>query len=257
MNTEFGPDYFAFNAIPLRHTFYKTTLIIQQCSRIAIQKLVLSTAWPGIVGGLFGFHVRRLHNIWQCWRWSVRGYLQYTYSSISSDFHQQGSRYLRNEKEASLPQGLHHSKRGQLLQETSACKYSIENQGIPWMQHCPILGRIHFTWFLSCMSGFLPFSALSHCWKTFIPSASCLTMPESIFLSTATVSVSLQLRKMVDFLRRTIRKTSVIFNDVQSLFLKNAMISAQTRLLARRLGRRFRNNFLSTNQILSGIYHIR
>ena len=68
MNTEFGPDYFAFDAIPLRHTFCKTTLIIQQCSRIAIQKLVLSTAWPGIVGGLFGFHVRRLHNIWQCWR---------------------------------------------------------------------------------------------------------------------------------------------------------------------------------------------
>ena len=146
MNTEFGPDYFAFDAIPLRHTFCKTTLIIQQCSRIAIQKLVLSTAWPGIVGGLFGFHVRRLHNIWQCWRWSVRGYLQYTYSSISSDFHQQGSRYLRNEKEASLPQGLHHSKRGQLLRETSACKCSIGNQGIPWMQHCPVLGRIHLTW---------------------------------------------------------------------------------------------------------------
>ena len=65
----------------------------------------------------------------------------------ASNFHQQGSWYLRNEKEASLPQGLHHSKRGQLLQETSACKYSIENQGIPWMQHCPVLGRIHFTWF--------------------------------------------------------------------------------------------------------------
>ena len=44
-----------------------------------------------------------------------------------------------------LPQGLHHSKRGQLLQETSACIYSIENQGIPWMKHCPILGRIHIT----------------------------------------------------------------------------------------------------------------
>ena len=70
-----------------------------------------------------------------------------------------------------------------------------------------------------------PCSALSHCWKIFIASASFLTMPESIFLSTATVSVSLQLRKIVDFLRRTMRKTSVIFNDVQYLFLKNAVVS--------------------------------
>ena len=59
-----------------------------------------------------------------------------------------------------------------------------------------------------------PWSALSHCWKIFIASASFLTMPESIFLSTATVSVSLQLRKIVDFLRRIMRKTSVIFDYV-------------------------------------------
>ena len=68
-----------------------------------------------------------------------------------------------------------------------------------------------------------PCSALSHCWKIFIASASFLTMPESIFLSTATVSVSLQLRKIVDFLRRIMRKTSVIFDYVKCVyFLKKA-----------------------------------
>ena len=121
---------------------------------------------------------------------------------------------------ARSPQGFLLSKRVPWLQETVACSWQPKSPGIQGLQSHPTLKKkLYFVVYSNHSQGnFLPLSRFSRCWKILIWSTSFLTIPASIFFTTATVSFSLHIKKKVDFIRRTIRNTSVILIDAEYPF---------------------------------------